>query len=148
MIRILIVDDEEIIRKVMVKTFGKYGICKAVTNGNDALKLFKKAFESDEPYHLLVLDLSLEDISGLDILKEVRKMEQEKNLDPKKQAITIMVTGNNEIDIVRKCILSGCNDYILKPLKPDTVKQKLENLGINPLTDRESKKIEKADEME
>lgn len=133
MIRILIVDDEEIIRKVMVKTFGKYGTCKVVSSGRDALHEFESAFQGEEPFHLLLLDLSLDDISGLDILRAVRKMENEASVEPKNQAITIMVTGNRERGMVKDCITSGCNDYILKPLKPDMVRQKLEKFGIYPL---------------
>ena len=136
--QILIVDDEEIIRKVMVKTFGKYGACKVVGSGKEALQEFESAFQGEDPFDLLVLDLSLDDISGLDILRAVRKKEKDASIDPKNKAVTIMVTGNRERAMVKDCIVSGCNDYILKPLKPDTVQQKLEKLGIYPLVDSEA----------
>ena len=140
--RILIVDDEEIILKVTVKTFEKYGTCKAVTNGKDTLKIFKQAFENNEAFQLVILDLSLEDIGGLDVLKAIRKLEFENTIDPGEKAIIIMVTGNNEKDMVKECIKSGCNDYILKPLKPEIVQNKLARFDFHPLSADKLKKDE------
>ena len=140
--RILIVDDEEMILKVTVKTFEKYGTCKAVTNGKDTLRIFKQAFENDEAFQLVILDLSLEDIEGLDVLKAIRKLEFENAVDPGEGAVIIVVTGNNEKNMVKECIKSGCNDYILKPLKPEIVRKKLERFDIWPLPEEKSKKDE------
>ncbi len=130
MIKILIVDDEEIIRKAMGKTFGKYGACTSVEKGLEALKTYQEAFDKDEPFDLIILSYFLEDLSGLDILKEIRENEKEKNIPKIDRSKIIMVTGHNEVDIVKECIAAGCNNYMLKPVKPATVEENLLKLGI------------------
>lgn len=133
MIKILVVDDEEIIRKAMGKTFNKYGECTFVEKGLEALKIYQEAFNNEEPFDLIILDYSLEDLSGLDILKEIRDNEKENKIPKIERSKIIMATGNNEVATVKECISAGCNNYILKPLKPKTVAEKLIKLGISPM---------------
>ncbi len=146
MAKILIVDDEKVIRNALQKTFGKYGECISVESGNDALNEYKKADKDKQPFDLIILDISLEDKSGLDVLKEIRSQEKEKKVKKDERIRIIMATGNREKKIVKECIASGCNDYILKPIKPDMITEKLSTFGLKPLdSEEESKKEKKKD---
>ncbi len=135
MIKILIVDDEKIIRKAMAQTFGKYGECTIEDSGQAALKAFIKALKADDPFDLLVLDISLEDKSGLDVLKEIRIIEKSRKIKPADRSKIIMATGNQKLKMVKACISAGCDNYIVKPLKPVEVVEALEKIGIPPLTE-------------
>ena len=84
----------------------------------------------------------MNDIGGLDVLKAIRKLEFENDIEPGEGAIVIMVTGNNEKGMVKDCIKAGCNDYILKPLKPEIAKQKLARFDIHPQPEDKEKKNE------
>jgi len=128
--RILIVDDEEIGRTLMEDIFSKYGSSVSVSSGADALKVYQKGIEKGKPFNLVLLDISLKDISGMDVLKKIKKIDVGQ-IDH--NAIVIMVTSHSERDIVIGCIKSGCKAYFIKPLKQDAVDKKMAELGISPI---------------
>ncbi len=133
--KILIVDDDEIIRNASEKIFSKYGDCTSVDNGDDAVKCFEEASNGKELLNLIVLDISMDGKSGLEVLKEIRAKEKEKGVEKKARVKIIMVTGHREAEIVKECIAEGCNDYILKPIKPETLAGKLSEFGLEPQAD-------------
>lgn len=135
MIKILVVDDEKIIRKAMGQVFQKYGECDFADSGKAAVKEIAKAFKADAPFDLIVLDISLEDASGLDILKKIRATEKKKDIKKTDRSKIIMATGNQKLKMVKACISAGCDNYIVKPLKPKEIAAVLEKMGIPPLAD-------------
>lgn len=133
MIKILIVDDEKIIRKAMGQVFQKYGECHFADTGKAAIKVIAKAFKDDDPFDLIVLDISLEDANGLDILKKIRGTEKKKDIKKTDRTKIIMATGNQKLKMVKACIAAGCDNYIVKPLKPKEIAAVLEKMGVPPL---------------
>ncbi|MCE2928595.1 MAG: response regulator [Candidatus Caenarcaniphilales bacterium] len=82
-LKILLVDDEVNLVEPMAYTLKQKGFETAIaTNGQQALKMF----ELEEP-DLILLDWSMPDISGIEVLKHIR---DNKNVIP-----VIMVTGHN-----------------------------------------------------
>lgn len=73
-------------------------------NGAEALK----AFENNAPIDLILLDIRLPDISGLEIAKKIR----EKNAGISIIAQTAHAMGDDR----ERCIRAGANDYISKPI--------------------------------
>ncbi len=134
MIKILIVDDEELGRTVMEDIFGRYGQFVSVANGNDAVMVFEKALERDKGFDLVLLDISLEDISGLDVLKKIKTIEESQEKAKADQSVVIMVTAHSEKEIVIDSIKAGCRAYFIKPLKRAAVDQKLSELGFQPIS--------------
>jgi len=98
---ILIIEDEENISsslKIILENENfKVTICD---NGTDGLKNYEKA-------DLLVLDLMLPDMNGIDILREIRKKS---SIFP----VLIVSAKNSEEDLVTG-LISGADDYITKP---------------------------------
>ncbi len=138
MTQILIVDDEEIIRKAMTKTFTKYGECTQASSGNEALDSYKKAADSEQPFDLIILDISMEDKDGVEVLKEIRGIEKEKGIEKKNRVKILMATSNRVKKTVKECIKARCDNYLLKPLKPDAVAARLTELGIEAIKDDDS----------
>ncbi len=105
--RILVVDDEEMILDLLEETFRKrgYGVETAV-NGREALKNIK-----EEKYDLLVTDLRLPDISGMEILSRVKGKHPELGI--------IMITAYGSIKNAVKAMKKGAFDYITKPFDLD-----------------------------
>lgn len=132
MIRILIVDDEETGRTVMEEMFGKYGKSVSVSTGNDAVTLFEKALERGKGFDLVLLDISMDDISGLAVLKTIKEIEADRNVAEDQRAKVLMVTAHSEKDIVVDSIKLGCRAYFIKPLKQDVVDKKMSELGFKP----------------
>ena len=104
---ILVVDDESEIREgleILLKGEG-YGVSSAETGESGLAKL------EEHPYDLLLLDVSLPDRNGLDMLKEIRRR------DP--QLSVVLITAYGSIDMARAAFKSGAMDYITKPWSND-----------------------------
>lgn len=100
--RILIIDDESQIRRFLRVTLISHGYCvKDVGTGKDGLNLITK-FCPD----LVVLDLGLPDIDGLDVLCQLRKWS--------KVPIIILSVKDQETDKMT-ALDSGADDYVTKP---------------------------------
>src|SRR5579872_750972 len=104
---ILIVDDEVEIREgleLLLATEG-YSTASAET-GEAGLSLLE-----EKPFDLLLLDVSLPDRNGLDLLKEIRRR------DP--HLPVVLITAYGSIDMARTAFKSGAMDYITKPWSND-----------------------------
>jgi two-component system KDP operon response regulator KdpE len=101
---ILIIDDEPQIRRLLDITLSanEFKITEAST-GKEGIKLAA----SEQP-GLIILDLGLPDIDGLDVLKILREWYQ--------KPIIILSVRNSEEDIV-KALDNGANDYLAKPFR-------------------------------
>lgn len=104
----------------------------SVSTGKDALRIYEKAMEVGKQFNLILLDISLDDMSGLDVLKQIKKMD---TLKGKTESVVIMVTAHSEKELVMDCIKAGCRAYFIKPLKQDTVDKKMADLGFLPDTE-------------
>ncbi len=104
---ILVVDDESEIREgleLLLKGEG-YGVSSAETGESGLAKL------EEHPFDLLLLDVSLPDRNGLDMLKEIRRR------DP--QLSVVLITAYGSIDMARAAFKNGAMDYITKPWSND-----------------------------
>jgi DNA-binding NtrC family response regulator len=117
--RILIVDDEDEVRRVLVEYLGTQGY---TTLGVRSIQQGLEAVRSD-PFDLVIADLRLQDGSGLDLLRQV------KQLSPK--TYLVLITGYATMETAVESIRIGLFDYMIKPILPaqlDLVLQRLESL--------------------
>ncbi len=106
---ILVVDDEAEIREgleLLLVSEG-YGVTSVETGEAGLAKL------EEEPFDLCLLDVSLPDRNGLDLLKEIRRR------DP--YLSVVLITAYGSIDMARAAFKSGAQDYITKPWSNDEV---------------------------
>ena len=97
---ILIVDDNVTNCEVLQRRLSQHGLkCRVVYDGTNALK----AVESKTP-DLILLDVILPDINGLELLKEFRAKHSADELP------IIMVSAFNDVDSTAKCIKLGATD--------------------------------------
>lgn len=101
--KILIVDDEEAIRGLFSELFEKEGYrTNTCATGEETLELLKK-----ENFDVVLLDIKLPGISGLEVLKSIR--DNYKNLP------VVMITGfGYDEDLISKTKQLGCSGYIGK----------------------------------
>ncbi|WP_297426401.1 response regulator [Clostridium sp.] len=114
--KILIVDDEFIGRRILTSYLSKYGTCDMASNGLEAIEAFKLAYEEGEPYNLICLDIVMPEINGQDVLKQIREYENSMGIYGLDQAVIIMTTALGDFENIKKSALSKCEGYLVKPI--------------------------------
>jgi DNA-binding NtrC family response regulator len=104
---ILVVDDESEIREGLELLLAGegYGVSSAETGESGLGKL------EERPYDLLLLDVSLPDRNGIDLLREIRTRDPHLPI--------VLITAYGSIDMARAAFKSGALDYITKPWSND-----------------------------
>ncbi len=104
--KVLIIDDEEYILNLSrdILTKSQYTV-RTACNGNEGIKLFEK-----EPFDLILTDIKMPKIDGLDVIKHVRTVNKEIPI--------IVITGNGTLDIAISSLRLGAQGFILKPFTP------------------------------
>ena len=103
---ILIVDDNKTNCEVLERRLSLQGLkCRTAYDGKTAIKQVK-----NKTPDLILLDVILPDINGLELLKTFREQHSSDDLP------VIMVSAFNDVDSIAKCIQLGAQDYLPKPL--------------------------------
>jgi DNA-binding NtrC family response regulator len=106
-VRILVIDDEEIVCQSCVRILSEEGYSVHTTrNGAEGLALLH-----DNPYDILIVDLKMPGISGMEVLQRVRESYQDVDV--------LMVTGYSTVETAVQAMKLGAFDYICKPFQPD-----------------------------
>ena len=105
--RILVVDDEEQMRGLLVKVLERKGYQVSVCgNGADALDFLER-----EPADLVVTDVRMPGLSGMEALRAIKELNPE--------IVVIIMTAFGSIDQAVQAVKEGAYDYINKPFKID-----------------------------
>ena len=114
--RIMIVDDERIIRESFLNWFAKYGFYVDVaSSGLEALdKLEQNSFD------LLFVDVKMPGMDGIELLERVKADAPDTEV--------VIITAYGSIDTAVKAMKMGAVDYLLKPFKPDQLSLVLEKV--------------------
>ena len=109
-LHILIIDDDEHHGRSVkdVLAAHKYP-ADVATSGADGLAQLAVAYEEGKPYEVLILDLHMPDLSGLEILQAIR----ERGLKVK----TVVLSGERELSSVAPILNLGAYDYLQKPFQ-------------------------------
>ncbi len=108
-LRVLIVEDEEPIRKLIAKILNKEGILVSQAgNGKQGLEMINKY-----NFDLVILDILMDDISGFDVAREIRKYDV--------QLPIIFLSGKKEDEDIIQGLDIGADSYITKPFSPSVL---------------------------
>lgn len=124
MARILVVDDDPLVRELLQTVLGDAGHeVAAVTNGEDALKRLRES-----AYAVVVLDRSMPRLSGLEVVAAMRK-------DPALKSVKVlMCTGAGMLADAEDALKAGADDYTVKPLELPRLLEKVARLAAKAAT--------------
>ncbi len=107
--KILVVDDERLIRQSLEKGLEEQGyLVISADNGKAAISLVE-----EESPDLVLLDLKLPDLNGIEVLKRLREID--------KSLMVLIITAYGSIDTAIAAIRSGAYDYLTKPFDLETI---------------------------
>lgn len=106
-LRVLIVDDEASVRKVMAAIFAQLGLpCETAASGEEALRILET-----HQIDAVISDLHMPGMSGMELLAKVRQNYP--------QMVFLVVTGVDDIQVGIQAMRQGADDYLVKPLQVD-----------------------------
>ena len=120
-IKVLIVDDFAVSRKVLVITLEQLGFdnIEEVSDGNSALVRPKSGL-----FDLVIMDMDMPKMSGLELLQQIR-------YDPNlKQIPVLMVTENGMQENIVAAFKAGLNAYVVKPVDVKVFAEKMKNIFV------------------
>lgn len=113
--RILVADDDAVIRKGLQRILSAEGYeVETVSNGRAALDRLEQ-----ERFRLLVTDLKMPGMSGLEVLEEIRTCQPELPV--------VLITGYAAIDNAVEAMKNGATDYLAKPFSNEEIISKVKN---------------------
>ncbi|RMF60046.1 MAG: response regulator [Calditrichaeota bacterium] len=102
--KILVVDDDYASRLMVQKALQQHGYnVSLAANGEEALKLLK-----EDHYHLVITDLIMEGLSGIELLGKVKEVSSD--------TATILLTGHASLETAIEAVRLGATDYLSKPI--------------------------------
>lgn len=126
--RFLVVDDELHIRKIIKAVCSAMGVGEVLeaVDGRSALEVLRtgalirnSSLRDKKRFDLIISDWMMPELTGIEFLRAVRT-------DRKLQAIPfLMLTAENERDMVARAIEEGVSDYIIKPFTADVLETKI-----------------------
>lgn len=129
--KILIAEDDLASRKFLQKFLSKYGDCDLVVDGEEAIEAFMMAWDEEQPYDLICLDIMMPNVDGLKALKIIRDIEVGKKMPAHNRAKIIMITALDEPEKVLTAFNSGCEAYAAKPIDTEKFQQVMARLGLD-----------------
>ena len=128
---IVMIEDDEGHARLIEKNVRRAGVNNQIipfADGNSALDFLLGKDRSGEAninrYDLILLDLNLPDMSGIDILQKIKT-----NIHTKRLPVVILTTTDDEREIQR-CYDLGANVYITKPLNYESFANAIRQLGL------------------
>ena len=104
MVRIMIIEDDEAMRSLLEDFFEEEGFeTDSASNGADALRILSK-----DPLDLIVTDIRMPGLTGLDILPRLRRLKPETPI--------IVMTAFGSEDVRRRSLERGATTYLEKPI--------------------------------
>jgi DNA-binding NtrC family response regulator len=114
-LKTLLVDDEEEFLNTMVKRLRKRNL--EVSTANQGRQAIEKV--SGEPFDVVVLDMAMPGMSGIDTLREIKKVRPSTEV--------IILTGHAEVEAAVQGMELGAFDYLLKPADIDELLYKIQD---------------------
>jgi two-component system, NtrC family, response regulator AtoC len=115
--KILIVDDELLVRNFLAETLRRKGLdVVTAENGQKALSILK-----DTIFDMVITDMKMPDITGIDVLKKVKEISP--------STIVVVITAFGSIENAVEAMHFGAFNYLIKPFSPDAIEAIIEKAG-------------------
>ena len=107
--RILIVDDDEVVRRSYLRSLESVSCnVEAARDGDEALQTMER-----KPFDVVLLDMRMPGQDGLSVLRTIKQKWPESEV--------VIITGYPTMDSVKEAVRLGAHDYITKPVGPQDV---------------------------
>lgn len=130
-IRVLIVEDDFGGRRYLQSILRERTRCDVVVDGQEAIDAFSLAWEENDPYRLILLDIMMPNVDGHSALREIRDIERRIGVQPSDQTKVVMTTAlEDPKNVVEAYYQGGADSYLVKPIDHEKLFQLIRELGL------------------
>jgi PAS domain S-box-containing protein len=123
---VLVAEDNEINALLMRSLLAKLGHCAVIaTNGAEALESWLAAKSAGTPYDLVLMDVQMPELDGIETTKRIRAREAG---EPGRRTPILALTANTLVEDRYACFESGMDGFLIKPLDRDKLAEALAEL--------------------
>jgi two-component system, chemotaxis family, chemotaxis protein CheY len=117
--RVLVIDDSVFVIKQLSQILQseKFEILSTANDGDQGLEKYKELFPNVD---LVTLDITMPKMDGISTLEKIIEFD--------KNAKVIMISALGKEDLVKKALITGAKNYIVKPLDRDKVLSRIESV--------------------
>jgi CheY-like chemotaxis protein len=110
--KILIVDDDSDDLEILVETFNKVGVERAlgVSSAEEAISFLQSITNDEDLPELIVTDLNMPGINGHELLRALKEMSRYQHIP-----VVVVCSTSDSIHEMERCLRSGARDYLTKP---------------------------------
>ena len=127
-VRVLVIDDMEEARELMICMLADFGIpCEAVSSGKEGLVAVAQADQMLNPYRLVLMDLKMPDMDGIDTALMLQSLEL------KTRPTVYLITGYGNQISYEEAQRAGISRILVKPMTPSTLNDALMELLENEM---------------
>ena len=106
---VLIVDDEDIVRRAHLRSLATTGCeTRVAGDGTEAIRLME-----EQPSDVILLDIRMPGLDGMEVLRTLKSRWPESEV--------VIITGYPNLDSAKQAVRLGACDYIAKPVAPEDV---------------------------
>lgn len=128
--KILIAEDNPTNRTVLKGYLAAFGELHIAIDGEQAIQVFIEAFDNNEPFDLICLDIMMPEKDGQDVLTAVRAYEKQHDIPITSGTKVIMTTALDDAKNVLGAFKNGCESYITKPIDRQQLMVEINKLGL------------------
>ncbi len=130
--KMLIVEDDVTSQMILKRILEPYGHVDVTQDGQEGLDAFSVAFKSMAPYDLVCLDIMMPGMDGQAVLKEIRRIEEERGIMAGDGVKIIMTSVLNDAQNILRAFNSQCEAYLVKPVDAEKMAKQLRRFGMIP----------------
>ncbi len=130
-LKILIVEDDFMVRQVLRDILEEYGVVDIAVNGEEAIQAFRVAWRNDEPYDLLCMDIMMPIMDGNQALIKIREVELSIGIIGSNEVKVIMISALDDVKtVVTSYAKGGATSYIVKPIEKERLIGEMRAIGL------------------
>lgn len=111
----LIVDDEP---TCLGEILNGWGQCDIATTGIEGLEYVENALKIKAPYELILLDIIIPELNGLDLIKKIRRLELVYNIKSVHESKIVVISTRRDEPSILEAFRNGSTGWINKPIDP------------------------------
>jgi len=128
----LIVEDDPSSRLILETILSEYGVVDIASTGIEGFEKFSAMRAKNTPYDLVCLDILLPGMSGQEVLRDIRAME-ESDVVVSHAAKIVMITAMDDKTNVIHAFREQCDAYLVKPIQVKELREQLALIDLHPM---------------